>query len=290
MSEARAVALSLLALAGAFAVAAPASVAGPSGMADAPAAQADNGSGMGSNVSAFMQATTGQADEEVESGMWNAAYENASNRTAVVQRRLADIDRRLADLQDRRERLQAARENGSVGEAAYEARMSRLVGRMAALNRSIEETERQASETGVDRSRVERLRRQAGNVTGQEMAAVARSMAGGPPSDGPASSNRTGPPAGAGPPNGTERGPPNGTERGPPNGTDGGPPDRTTGPPNGTGDASNDRQTPRGNGTDGSPPGDGERGNDGDRGNDGQGNEGNSTVERPVVRPLPRGR
>lgn len=277
MSEVRAVALSLLALAGAFAVAAPASVAGPSGMTDAPAAQAEEGSGMGSDVSSFMQSTSGQTDEAVESGMWNAAYENASNRSAVVQRRVSDIDRRLSDLQDRRDRLQAARENGSIGQAAYRARMSRLVGRMAGLNRSIDETDRQAREAGVNRSRVERLRRQAGNASGQEMAAVARSMAGGPPSDGPANRNRTGRP------NGTERGPPNGTERGPP--------DRTTGPPNGTADAPDDRRTQRGNGTDGSPPGDDGQGNDG-QGNDGQGNDGQgtSTAEWAGVPRLPGGR
>lgn len=265
-------ALTLLALAGAFAVAAPASVAGPVGVTDATAAQADNGSSMGSNVSSFMQSTSGQADEEVESGMWNAAYENASNRSAVVQRRAGDISTRLADLQDRRERLEAAHENGSIGRAEYRARLGRLVGRMAALNRSIAETERQARATGVDTTRIEALRRQAGNASGPEMAAVARSMAGGPPTGGPASTNRSGPPDRAGPPNGT----------------DGGPPDRA-GPPNGTDDSTDDARTNRGNGTDRGPPGDGDRGNDPDQGTDGQAEQGNSTVDRTAVRPLPGG-
>jgi hypothetical protein len=274
MREVPAVALSLLVLLGAVAVAVPAVVAGPAPTEDAePASLAapsgqgaasvgaptENDSSMGSEVASFMQSTSGETGEEVEAGMWTAAYENASNRSAVVQRRAGSIENRLAQLQDRKERLVAARENGSIGAVEYQSRMSRIVGQMAALNRSIDETERQARETGVNSSVVSRLREQVRNLSGPEVAEAARSMAGGPPTDAPA--NRAGPPGEQGPPNGTE-GPPG--EQGPPNGTDGAPngTEGPGGPPDGSGNGG-------GGGADGGQDNGSGQGNDDGQGNDG---------------------
>lgn len=206
MREARAVVLTLLVLLGALAVAAPATAGGPTATPGPAAvdAPAGNETAMGDQVSSFMHASSGGTSEEVQSGMWNAAYENAPNRSAVVEERTRDIGSRLDAVEAEKRELVDARENGTIGEAEYRARMSSVVGRMAALNRSIDETERQSRASGVDVSNVERLRTQASNVTGPEVAEVAQSMAGGPPDDtGPP--NDTGPPDDTGPPNGTER-------------------------------------------------------------------------------------
>ena len=286
MRDGRAIALALLALLGAVAVAAPASTAGSapgdparsSGSVAAvkptPTATATtetDAASMGHQVSAFMQSSSGQTSEEVRSGMWSAAYANASNRTRVVERRVVDIRSRLDAVEDRKERLVAARRNGSIGEVEYRARMSALVGRMAALNRSIDETERQARAADGDVSTVRALRGRAANLSGPEVAAIAQSFAGGPPPGVPAGPNATRTPGGErGPPNGTggppddSGGPPANGSRGPPNGT-GGPPNGSAGDSQGSG---NDRGQGDGNGQG--------QGNGNDRGQgdgDGQGRD-----------------
>lgn len=265
MSEARAVALSLLAILGVVALVAPAPVAAPAspspgaGTGPHPAAAAEtptgNNSTMGDQVSSFMQSTSGQADEEVEAGMWTAAYENASNRSRVVDRRAADVGARLTELEREKQRLIEAYRNGTIERAEYRARMSRLVGRMAALNRSIDETERQARASGANVSAVQRLRTQARNLSGPEVAAIARSFAGGPPADVP-------------------RGPPNGTQ-GPPNGSQG-PPDDRRDPPD-------DNRTAPGNDSGGGQSGGGEGGQgDGNQGPDAVADPGPVLTARPV--------
>lgn len=225
MSEARAVVLSLLVLLGAFAVVAPAPLAMPAQSPSAPAAvPLANETSMGGQVSSFIHASSGQASEEVESGMWNAAFETASNKTAIVDSRAADIATRLAEVKEQKRQLTEAKENGSITRTEYESRMSAIVGRMAALNRSIDETERQARASGANLTRVERLRKEASNMAGPEVAAMAKSLAGGPPEGVPA-----GQPDHAGTPNGSDgsgnngQGPPgNETGNGGGQGNDGG--------------------------------------------------------------------
>jgi hypothetical protein len=265
MREVRAIALALLALLGAVSVVGSAPAAGPtrtatvgsSGGAGVTAVEASTGnnSSMGSEVSSFMQSTTGETGEEVEAGMWNAAYENSSNRTAVVDRRADSIGSRLDELHRQKRTLVEAYRNGSINRTEYQARMSYIVGRMAGLNRSIEETARQANETGADVTAVGQLRTKARNLTGQEIAAVARSLAGGPPANLTTGRNDTGPPAKAGPPNGTQG------------------PSNATGPPDGSKGPRDDDQTSQGNETGDGPSDDGRgQGNAGGQGNDeGQG-------------------
>lgn len=243
MSEVRAVALSLLALLGAIVIVAPASLAvpaqSPAGTTGPQAAtsvghQTANNTSMGGQVSSFMHSSGGQASEAVESGMWNAAYANASNKSAVVDSRAADIESRLADLETDKQQLIEARQDGEITRAEYRARMSAIVGRLAELNRSIDETERQARESGANVTHVEQLRNEASNMTGPEVAAVATSFAGGPPEGAPGGPAASGPPDHAGPPNSSDdrgnsdQGPP-GNESGAGEGAGGGPDDDSGG-------------------------------------------------------------
>lgn len=150
------------------------------------AASPANNSSMGLQVSGFMQSSTGETSEAVESGMWNAAYGRAETRparAAVVADRSDDIEARIGELQREKRALIAARKNGTIGAAEFHARMSRIVGRLAELNRSIDETERQARASGADVSRVQRLREAAGELSGPEIATIARSIAGRGPDD-----------------------------------------------------------------------------------------------------------
>lgn len=213
----RAVSLALLVVLAGLALAAagaPATV----GAADRPAAQAEDGlatagannSSMGSQISAFMQASAGEAGTSVRSGMWNARYEraNGSARTAVVEARIASLQDRLAALQREKAELLAAKRNGTVNASVFRARMSNIVGQLAAVNRSIEEAGTQAQATGADMSLVDELRANASEMTGPQVAAVARTIAGGPPAGLPAQAANGSDRGGGGPPDDT---PGNGT-------------------------------------------------------------------------------
>ena len=172
---------------------------------------------LGSRLSAFMQASAGQADGAVANGMWDAAYENASEEAAkrdLVRQRVEALDGSLADLRAERERLREAYQDGDLTRAEYRARLSAVVGRLAALGDGIEATSERAGEVGVNATRLDELRTQARELGGQEVAALARTLAGGAPpggagvfgpADGGPGERSPGPPSDAGPPG--ERGP-----------------------------------------------------------------------------------
>lgn len=168
-----------------------------------------------------------------------AGAESAGARAAVVAETMAEGRDRLDELERRRDRLRAARANGTISEGEYRARTARLAAESRSLQRRLNRTadasrevpDAALRERGVDRAELDRLRRGAGNLTGPEVAAIARGIAGGD----------RGQPA-AFPP-GRAAGAANGSERGPPeratNGSDRGPPDERAGGSNGSRPAGN---------------------------------------------------
>jgi hypothetical protein len=203
----------------------------------------ESSASLGAQISSFMQASSAEANGSVDDGMWVASFNstNESDRERVVNGRVASIERRLDRLQDRLEALENARENGTIPEVAYVAQASRLNEQIDALTDSINETDEAARRVGVNDTRLDRLRTEASNMTGHEIARLARNL------------SVVGPPAGAGPPD----------DAGPPE--DAGPDDDETGPPD---DA--------GNGNDGGPLDDSGNGNDGGPPDDAGGGQGPS--------------
>lgn len=199
----------------------------------------------GSHLSSFMQSSAAQASGSVETGMWVAAYENASNqsRRTLVTRRTAQLDRRMVTLQAEKRALRAAKRNGSISPTEYRSRLSQILGRLAALKEGIDAVDRPDA-PGLNRTAIRAMNNRADRLAGPEISEIARSMGGpraspGPPAwvetrPGPAvnrsgggppqnpssqgnSSNATnpdgtGPPAGAG--NGTANGGGNGASEG----------------------------------------------------------------------------
>lgn len=146
-----------------------------------------------------------------------SAADSNDSRAAVVGDEVENLETRLADLRAERAALEAAHENGSISQGEYRARTAGLHAEQRALRQRINETERVAAGMpaerlrahGVNVSRLRTMRSAARNITGPEMAAMARTVAG-PPTDagfGPRNAglpdmgrNRTGggPPAGPG--------------------------------------------------------------------------------------------
>jgi hypothetical protein len=187
--------------------------------------------------------------------MWTAAFNSTDNQSArvrLVERQTADLRERLAELQERRQELLAERNATNVSEAAYKAKIGRLVGRINALQAAINATAVRAEAVGANVETVTSLRTDARNLTGPEISSVARNLSGvglgnaqgGPPAEvgnfsgngnglsdaenqTPGASNGT-----AGPPNGTVAPSNETTESG--NGTTE-PANETAGPPDGAG-------------------------------------------------------
>jgi len=181
----------------------------------------ESGGEFGDQVASFAQASAVDANETVDRGMWRAAFNDSENPSQAVAARTGTLERRLERLESQSETLRAQRENGTISEAAYTARASALRVRMANLRRAIEESETVARQTGVNTTKLDRLRSEAANMTGPEVAELARQIADpprGPPDDVP---GEGGPPDDTGPP---DNGPAtNESESGSPDGGDGGP-------------------------------------------------------------------
>jgi hypothetical protein len=207
MTPYRAVLLALVVVGGALtAVPAGATSVGASDNAEAtaeplgnagPTAAANdttNNSSLGADISSFMQSSTAEVDGAVETGMWTAAFdttENQSVRAQLLDRRTSELRTELTDLQQRKRELIAEREAGNITEVAYKAKVSRLVGEINALQSAIDTTSTRAEQTNASVESLDALRTESENLTGPEIASVARNTTGvgvdngqgGPPAD-----------------------------------------------------------------------------------------------------------
>jgi hypothetical protein len=234
-------------------------------------ASTTNETALGTQISSFMGASAAAANGSVENGMFSASVDDGSggdaaadNRTALIDRRTDVLERRIDRLQARKAALIDDREN--MSRTAYLAQMSAIAGQIESVRAAVNQTASHARTAGVEDPTLDRLRTEARNLTGPEIARLARNQSAvglsdpdrGPPDDVPGDGT-------PGPPNGTQ-GPPNGSE-GPPNGTQGPPDDRRGNesdddPGNGNDDPGKGSDDDPGNGND--DPG---KGSDDDPGN-----------------------
>jgi hypothetical protein len=142
---------------------------------------------MGGAFSTFAQSAAADADGEVDSGMWGAAYDGSGDnatRTRLVEGRTTALEARLEALQEQRQRLQERRDE--MSRVAYRAQLASLTSRLAALGSALNQTEDAAREVGVNTTQLDRIRQNASELTGPEIAEMARELgAGGPPEDVP---------------------------------------------------------------------------------------------------------
>lgn len=137
-----------------------------------------NGSKMGSDVSTFMQASSADASEGVDRGMFEAAYESAdedeveallAERTEAFAAKYERLEADFADLQERKD---------DMNPMAYNAQLTRFTVQLSALESSINETEPRAKAAGVDTGELDEIRRNARSLSGPEVAEIARGLAG----------------------------------------------------------------------------------------------------------------
>ncbi|WP_132057913.1 DUF7096 domain-containing protein [Halorussus amylolyticus] len=222
MSAHRAVLLTLLVICGSLVVAAPTSAMTDASADDALAsedlrpstAQTDatqdetteneTNDSFGANISSFMQSSAAEIGGAVETGMWSASFNATANRSSqerLVERRTDKLRGDLTDLQERKEELAAEREAGEISKPAYRAQVGQLTGRINALQSAINATESRAKQAGMNTDEIRTLEADTRNLSGPEIAAVARNTTGvgnGPPGSAGAEGNESGPPTGVG--------------------------------------------------------------------------------------------
>ena len=201
----------------------------------------------GHEVTSFAQSSAVEAERAVEGGMWNAAINVSDLPEDAVRDRTQMLEDRLVQLEERRTGLAADRKNMSA--IAYTAQASQVRAEIANVRSAVNQTRQTAIRHGVDDvTALERLQRDARNMTGPDISAAARNITDTP----------RGPPGHAGPP----------ADAGPP--TDGNNSDR---PGNGDVGPPTDNNEMNGNGTDGpggGPPGPPTDGNESDHPGNGQ--------------------
>lgn len=132
----------------------------------------------GAEMSSFAQASTAEAEGEIDDGVFAAAM----NRTDDADERRVLIEQRQERLEQRHERLANERSTlESVDEADASVKDRATAARVEAgavgLERSINGTERAAVTAGLDTNRLDELRMNARELRGPEVAALARSIA-----------------------------------------------------------------------------------------------------------------
>lgn len=142
------------------------------------ASNASNAS-LGASVSGFMQASAADAEGEVEDGMFNARFDNATanQRADLVRARADTLEQRLDRLREQRAELLNSTD-GEEPSVADRAKAARLSARIDALEESINTTSDAAERAGVDLEQLDELRANASGLTGPEVAELARGLAG----------------------------------------------------------------------------------------------------------------
>lgn len=135
--------------------------------------------------------TDGELERRTFETRLRKANSNAS-KASVVARQVETVRDRLTELEQRKAQLEAARENGTLSEGAYRVKMTRTVADIertrSLLNRTADAATTIPADDlraqGVDADELDTLRASAGNLSGPEVSAIARGLAGENPGKG----------------------------------------------------------------------------------------------------------
>lgn len=130
-----------------------------------------------------------ELDGEIEErtfGLKIAAAASNESKAAVVAEQVEDLQAKVENLTERKQELKEAHQNGSISDAKYSTEMAKLaaetktVERLANATANVSEglPESLLAEKGINVTAIQTLRTDAENLTGPEVAAIARSIAG----------------------------------------------------------------------------------------------------------------
>lgn len=142
------------------------------------AAQSEDEPPLGAAISSFMQASDVEANASVESELYNTRFNdsNASQQARLVHRRVDVLQDRLAELERDRKAFDPMAD-GTVN-VTERAKAAQLAVRAKALERAIDDTARTAdrADIPVNETKLDRLRTDARNMTGQQVATIATGL------------------------------------------------------------------------------------------------------------------
>jgi len=148
-----------------------------------------NTSAPGERFSGAVSAGEAEVEGDVAAREFGVRVANADSdeeRAAIVAERTDETEARLAELRERRERLRERREAGEISREEYRVRMTRLAAELGSVERAANQTAAVADDipaetlerNGVNVSAIERLRQDASELGGGEVAGIARGIAG----------------------------------------------------------------------------------------------------------------
>lgn len=148
--------------------------------------------GPGERLSGVIGVQEAELEGEVETRAYEIALERANDsnasKAAIVAEQLNRTRERLQELRQRKTQLERARENGSIGLGEYRARTAKLAAETQTVTKIANRSEAAAdglpnetlAEHGINVSAIRQLAEGAEELTGPQVAAIARSIAGGP--------------------------------------------------------------------------------------------------------------
>jgi len=154
----------------------------------------------GERLSGVVGVQEAELDGEVEGrafGIRVAGAATNESRADVVAEQLSEIEQRLNETEQRKQELREARENGSISEGKYRAEMAKLAAQTETAKELTDRSENASQglpadlleSKGINVSAIQTLKDRADQLTGPEVAEIARSIAGetapgaGPPED-----------------------------------------------------------------------------------------------------------
>lgn len=176
MRPLRVVAFATVAIVGLAVLASFAGASGAIGVLDEesktePTANASLGVQMGS----FMQSSSTNTESAVSEGMFDAEYQEADDRAAVLDNRAADLEVRLTALRQQKAELEDA-EN----DVRTQVRMSRIASEIHSLEREVNNSASLAKEAGHSGAPFDDLSKGVADLRGPEVAEAAGAIPGGP--------------------------------------------------------------------------------------------------------------
>jgi hypothetical protein len=154
----------------------------------------------GARLAGVVNVQAAEVEGEVQErsfGVQMAAARSNASKASVVASQVGELNETLAELQDRKRSLVEAKQNGSISQARFRAEMAGLAAEISTARRLSNTTAESAEGIpapdleagGVNVTAIQRLQTSASNLSGPEVASIARDVGGvsGNSSEGPPS-------------------------------------------------------------------------------------------------------